>query len=135
MHLRASLRVQALCTQLVAGADNAGADNAGAGNAGADNADADNAGPLEGVTVVDMTSVMAGPLTGAKLADMGATVVKIENITGDSYRGAGTKATLPSGERLGSSFAVCNRGKRSINVNSKTEVGELTYLPIVHLFS
>jgi hypothetical protein len=72
-------------------------------------------GPLDGVKVVDMTSVMAGPLTGAKLADMGASVVKVENINGDPYRNAGTKATLPSGERLGSSFAVCNRGKRSIN--------------------
>ena len=81
--------------------------------------------PLSGITVVDMTQVIAGPYTGSQLADMGATVIKVENNNGigDSYRLAGTTMRLPTGEVFGASFGNFNRGKRSIAVNAADPKG------------
>ncbi len=81
-------------------------------------------GPLHGVKVLDMTTVIAGPMTTMFLADMGADVIKIEvgNGIGDSYKLAGTSIDA-GGLRYGSSSAIANRGKRSISVNSKTPEG------------
>ena len=39
------------------------------------------AGPLTGVTVVDLSAVVSGPLTGAVLADLGADVIKVETVS------------------------------------------------------
>ena len=82
------------------------------------------AGPLNGVKELDMTTVIAGPMTTMFLADMGADVVKIEvgNGIGDAYKLAGTSIDA-GGLRFGSSSAIANRGKRSISVNSKTPEG------------
>ena len=81
-------------------------------------------GPLQGVKVLDMTTVIAGPMTTMFLADMGADVIKIEvgNGIGDAYKLAGTSIDA-GGLRFGSSSAIANRGKRSISVNSKTPEG------------
>ena len=43
--------------------------------------------PLEGITVLDMSTVIAGPLAGSLLAEMGARVIRIETLTGDWMRG------------------------------------------------
>jgi crotonobetainyl-CoA:carnitine CoA-transferase CaiB-like acyl-CoA transferase len=62
--------------------------------------------PLDGVAVVDLTSYIAGSYGAMMLADMGARVVKVEALEGDSFR------ELPG-------FYGWNRGKRSIAVNLK----------------
>jgi crotonobetainyl-CoA:carnitine CoA-transferase CaiB-like acyl-CoA transferase len=67
-------------------------------------------GPLEGITVVDCTSYLSGPYGAMMLADMGASVVKVESLEGDSFR------ELPG-------FFGWNRGKRSIAVNLKEPAG------------
>jgi len=72
-------------------------------------------GPLDGVAVVDLTSYIAGSYGAMMLADMGAGVVKVEALEGDSFR------ELPG-------FFGWNRGKRSIAVNLKEPDG----LAIVH---
>jgi crotonobetainyl-CoA:carnitine CoA-transferase CaiB-like acyl-CoA transferase len=67
-------------------------------------------GPLAGVRVVDLTSYIAGSYAAMMLADMGAAVVKVEALEGDSFR------ELPG-------FFGWNRGKRSIAVNLKERDG------------
>jgi crotonobetainyl-CoA:carnitine CoA-transferase CaiB-like acyl-CoA transferase len=66
--------------------------------------------PLEGIRVVDLTSYIAGSYGAMMLADLGADVVKVEALEGDSFR------ELPG-------FFGWNRGKRSIALNLKTPEG------------
>ena len=66
--------------------------------------------PLDGVRVVDCTSYIAGSYAAMQLADMGANVVKVESLEGDSFR------ELPG-------FFGWNRGKRSLAVDLKTAEG------------
>lgn len=76
-------------------------------------------GPLEGVRVVEAASYMSGPLAGMMLADLGATVVKVEAPGGgDPFRTMGRPVTPTS-----ALFANCNRGKRSVVVDLKSEAG------------
>jgi crotonobetainyl-CoA:carnitine CoA-transferase CaiB-like acyl-CoA transferase len=90
---------------------------------------ADAKGPLHGVRVVDLTTVVAGPMATSALADMGADVIKVEDLKkGDSYRDAGTVKIFRDGdhkEALGGTFYTVNRGKRSIGVDLKSKTGQM----------
>jgi len=76
--------------------------------------------PLEGVKVLELAQVMAGPVAGLMLADLGADVIKVEKFPGgDDSRGFSSSTiggTPPS-------FEVLNRGKRSIAVDLKKPEG------------
>jgi crotonobetainyl-CoA:carnitine CoA-transferase CaiB-like acyl-CoA transferase len=73
---------------------------------------------LEGLRVLDVTQVMAGPFCAMLLADLGADVVKIEPPAGDSTR------QMPGAVGTDSpSFNAVNRGKRSVVVDLKTPDG------------
>jgi len=75
-------------------------------------------GALDGLRVLDVTQVMAGPFCTMLLADLGADVVKIEPPVGDSTR------TMPGAIGTDSpSFNAVNRGKRSVVLNLKTVEG------------
>ncbi|MFO1427803.1 MAG: CoA transferase [Steroidobacteraceae bacterium] len=67
-------------------------------------------GPLHGVKIIEMTSVVLGPWASQMLADMGAEVVKIEQPRGDSNRTLG--ATHSPG--MAALYLTCNRNKRSM---------------------
>ena len=70
-------------------------------------------GPLAGVRVIDITSVVSGPVCAALLADQGADVIKIEPPEGDIAR-----RTVADGE-FTAMFVACNRGKRSVALDLK----------------
>lgn len=70
-------------------------------------------GPLSGVRVIDLTTVVSGPVCTALLADQGASVVKIEPPGGDI-----TRRTVGEGE-FTAMFVACNRGKRSLALDLK----------------
>ena len=75
-------------------------------------------GALDGIRVIDVTQVMAGPFCTMILADLGADVIKIEPPAGDSTRG------MPGASGTDSpSFNAVNRGKRSVVVNLKAPEG------------
>jgi len=79
---------------------------------------------LQGVRVLDLANVLAGPFAGYQLALLGAEVIKVENPgSGDLARNLGAdKARNASG--MGTSFLAQNAGKKSITLNLKTEQGK-----------
>lgn len=73
-------------------------------------------GPLSGLVVVELTNVMAGPVGGLLLADMGAEVVKVERLPGgDDTR----RAIPPEIQGESATFMIVNRNKRGIAVDLK----------------
>jgi CoA:oxalate CoA-transferase len=75
--------------------------------------------PLSGVTVLDLSSMLAGPFACSQLAHMGAMVIKVETRgTGDLSRQMGADAALNE-RMMGASFLAQNAGKRSITLNLK----------------
>lgn len=71
--------------------------------------------PLDGVKVVDMTRVLAGPYATMNLCDLGASVIKIERpVSGDETRKWGPPFLSPS---ISNYFACCNRNKKSVVVD------------------
>ncbi len=78
--------------------------------------------PLEGVRVVDLTQVMAGPFCTMLLADLGADVIKVEPPTGDLSRAMGGDRLRMKGKDRAPFFAL-NRNKRSIVVDLKSDAG------------
>jgi crotonobetainyl-CoA:carnitine CoA-transferase CaiB-like acyl-CoA transferase len=79
------------------------------------------AGPLAGVRVVDLTSVVSGPFATMFLADQGADVVKVEPLGGDITRRS-RQSVDPTGQ-FSALFISTNRGKRSIAVDLKQPEG------------
>lgn len=75
------------------------------------------AGPLNGITVVDLTRVLAGPYCTMVLSDLGARVIKVEPPGGDDSRHYG-----PFVDGESAYFASLNRGKESIELDLKSDV-------------
>ena len=72
-------------------------------------------GPLAGIKVIDITTVVLGPYASQVLGDMGADVIKVETTTGDTTRFIGPSRT----KGMGSYFAALNRNKRSLAIDLK----------------
>ncbi len=76
-------------------------------------------GPLKGIKVVDMASVVLGPFATLQLADLGAEVIKVENTEGNTPGDIMRHAGFCPVEGLGPIFAALNRNKKAINLNAK----------------
>ncbi|HUP85423.1 MAG TPA: CoA transferase [Acidimicrobiales bacterium] len=74
-------------------------------------------GPLDGVRVLDLGAIIAGPYGASLLGELGADVVKVEPPSGDSFRGPG--------------FAAYNKGQRGIVLDLQSEAGRSTFLRLV----
>ena len=81
-------------------------------------------GPLAGVRVIDLTTVLMGPSATQALADLGADVIKVEPPDGDGTRMIGPA----SKEKMGPLYLGLNRNKRSIVLNLKQEEGRAAFL-------
>lgn len=73
--------------------------------------------PLEGVRVVELARILAGPLVGQILADLGADVIKVESPEGDDTRRWGPPFIDHDGQSAAAYFHSTNRGKRSVTVD------------------
>lgn len=86
---------------------------------------------LEGIRVLDLTNVLAGPFTGYQMALLGADVVKVETPgSGDLARQLGADAAL-NRRKMGASFLAQNGGKRSLTLNLKSEEGKEVFRRLV----
>lgn len=84
--------------------------------------------PIEGVKIVEMTSVVLGPYACQMLGDLGAEIIKIEPPGGDTNRRLGP---YRNNNDMGALFMGCNRNKRSIVLDLKSERGRTAALRVM----
>lgn len=80
--------------------------------------------PLAGLKVVELARILAGPWAGQILADLGATVIKVEAPEGDDTRRWGPPFVDRDGDRSAAYFHATNRGKSSVTADFRTEEGQ-----------
>ena len=80
--------------------------------------------PLNGLKVVELARILAGPWAGQTLADLGADVIKVEAPEGDDTRRWGPPFVEREGDRSAAYFHSCNRGKRSVIADFRTPEGQ-----------
>ena len=81
-------------------------------------------GPLEGIKVIELARILAGPWAGQTLADLGAEVIKVESAAGDDTRRWGPPFIDRDGEDVAAYFHACNRGKASVVIDLASEEGQ-----------
>ena len=77
-------------------------------------------GMLDGLRVIELSHVMAGPACGLMLSDMGADVIKVERLPG----GDDIRNLAPFVDGVSNPFAMMNRNKRGIALNLRTDGGK-----------
>lgn len=82
--------------------------------------------PLQGLKVVELARVLAGPWAGQTLADLGATVTKVEAPSGDDTRQWGPPFIENDGDTSAAYFHSANRGKSSVTADFRTAKGRET---------
>jgi len=85
-------------------------------------------GPLEGVRIIDLSSVVVGPLSTQILADHGADVIKVETKAGDLIRSMNGKSVTPG---MGAKFLHLNRNKRSLVLDLKNPQAHAALLKLI----
>lgn len=85
------------------------------------------AGPLHGIRVLDLTSVVLGPLATRILGDYGADVIKVESPSGDMMRANGVSRH----EGMSSIFLGLNRNKRSLSIDLRTSEGAEVFARLI----
>ena len=88
---------------------------------------AERTGPLKGCRVVELAHIMAGPVCGLMLADMGAEVVKVEKLAGDDTR----RMLPPDVKGESAAFMMMNRNKRGIALDLKQDDGREALLRLL----
>ena len=83
-------------------------------------------GPMQGIKVLDLTTMVSGPVAAMMLADQGAEVVKVEPPNGEQMRHFGG---LHNG--VNAMFYSCNRGKRSLALDLKSDAGKAVLADLV----
>ncbi len=80
--------------------------------------------PMEGLKVVELASMLAGPMTSRILAEWGADVIKVETVHGDAWRKQGGTTMSPTTDVANPNFDMQNMNKRFISLNLRTEKGK-----------
>jgi len=87
--------------------------------------------PLEGLKVIELARILAGPWAGQTLGDLGAEVIKVEAPEGDDTRQWGPPFVERENDKTASYFHSCNRGKSSVIVDFRTEEGKAVLIELV----
>jgi len=87
--------------------------------------------PLNGLKVVELARILAGPWIGQALADLGAEVIKVEAESGDDTRSWGPPFIERNGDRTAAYYYSANRGKSCVTADFRTEEGRETVLELI----
>ena len=88
--------------------------------------------PLNGIKVIDLTHMLAGPYAGMVIADLGAEVVKVEPLApGEMTRGLLQKDPNYSFKNFGAYFITLNRNKKSVSLDLKSDEGLSIFYDLV----
>ncbi len=88
--------------------------------------------PLNGIKVIDLTHMLAGPYAGMVIADLGAEVVKVEPLTpGEMTRGLLQSDPNFSFKNFGAYFLTLNRNKKSVSLDLKSDQGLNVFYDLV----
>lgn len=79
--------------------------------------------PLEGIRVVELSTMLAGPMTARILAEWGAEVVKVESMNGDAWRKQAGTTMSPCTRDANPNFDMQNLNKRFVSLNMRTREG------------
>ena len=86
-------------------------------------------GILEGIRIIDVSRILAGPYATQMLADLGAEVIKVEAPWGDDTRNWGPPFTTGfDGKQVAAYFLSCNRGKEIVTIDLKRDANEVLEL-------
>ena len=80
--------------------------------------------PLDGVKVVELARILAGPWAGQTLSDLGADVIKVEAPEGDDTRRWGPPFVTQEDDTSAAYFYATNRGKKSVTCDFRTAEGQ-----------
>jgi crotonobetainyl-CoA:carnitine CoA-transferase CaiB-like acyl-CoA transferase len=80
-------------------------------------------GPLEGLRIIDLTTILFGPYAAQTLGDWGAEIIKIESLTGDGWRNSGQFRN----RGMSGQFMAVNRNKRSLALDLKHPDGKAVF--------
>lgn len=79
--------------------------------------------PMEGIKVVELSTMLAGPMTARILAEWGADVIKVETLNGDAWRKQAGTTLSPCTEQANPNFDMQNINKRFVSLNLRSEAG------------
>ena len=80
--------------------------------------------PLEGIKVVELSTMLAGPMTARILAEWGADVIKVESVNGDAWRKQAGTTMSPCTEAANPNYDMQNLNKRFVCLNMRTPKGK-----------
>ena len=80
--------------------------------------------PLEGIKVVELSTMLAGPMTARILAEWGADVIKVETFNGDAWRKQAGTTMSPCTDVANPNFDMQNINKRFVSLNLRTPAGQ-----------
>lgn len=85
------------------------------------------AGSLDGIRILDLTTIYSGPIAASILGDQGADVVKVESPEGDFMRHPG----MMQRNGVGAAFAMMNRNKRSVVIDLRQDEGKAVFMRLL----
>jgi len=87
--------------------------------------------PLEGIRVVELSTMLAGPMTARILAEWGADVIKVESSNGDAWRKQAGTTLSPCTETANPNFDMQNLNKRFVSLNMRSEEGSAAMMKLL----
>lgn len=87
--------------------------------------------PMERIRVVELSTMLAGPMTARILAEWGADVIKVESVNGDAWRKQAGTTLSPCTKDANPNFDVQNMNKRFVCLNMRTEAGHAAMMKLL----